>query len=213
MRNIIDIYNEYKIMPNLQQHQLRVAAVAKKVCESLDIPVDTQSVVTACVLHDMGNIIKFRLERFPEFNKPEGIEYWQKVQGEYLATYGQDEHAASIAIAQKLGVSAHIIQNMEAIEFPLWSHVDTYGTFEEKICVYADSRVAPWGIVSLEERLEDGTRRYAGMNPEVDAQREDLHEHIRHIEKTIFSHTTIKPEDITDVSSVEIIETLKSFSL
>ena len=48
-------------MPNLAMHQLRVAGVAMQICESLDTNIDTNSVVKACLLHDMGNIIKFNL--------------------------------------------------------------------------------------------------------------------------------------------------------
>ena len=36
MRKILDIYDEYKIMPNLQEHMLRVAAVASLICDNFD---------------------------------------------------------------------------------------------------------------------------------------------------------------------------------
>ena len=40
MKKITEIYKEYKIMPNLQMHQYRVAAVAMQICESLNIKID-----------------------------------------------------------------------------------------------------------------------------------------------------------------------------
>ncbi len=59
MKNIIQIYSQYKIMPTLQQHQLRVAGVAKQICDSISEPIDKEVVVDVCLVHDMGNIIKF----------------------------------------------------------------------------------------------------------------------------------------------------------
>ena len=66
MKNITDIYEKYKIMPLLAMHQIRVAAVAMMICDSLSVPIDKDSVIKACLLHDIGNIIKFDLNHFPE---------------------------------------------------------------------------------------------------------------------------------------------------
>jgi 5'-deoxynucleotidase YfbR-like HD superfamily hydrolase len=57
-------------MRNLQLHQLRVAAVGQIICESIPDFDETEEVVTTCLLHDMGNIIKFDLNYFPEFLEP-----------------------------------------------------------------------------------------------------------------------------------------------
>ena len=81
-------------MPNLREHQLRVASVAAQICDNFFEPLNKKDIVTACLLHDMGNIIKFNLNYFPELIKPEGIEYWQKVQNEYKKKYGNDESIA-----------------------------------------------------------------------------------------------------------------------
>ncbi len=64
MRKISEIYEEYKIMPNLREHQLRVAAVAAQICDNFNKPLNKKEIITACLLHDMGNIIKFKLELF-----------------------------------------------------------------------------------------------------------------------------------------------------
>jgi putative nucleotidyltransferase with HDIG domain len=70
-------------MPTLQQHTLRVAIVAVKICDSLP-NADKEIVVIACLFHDMGNIIKSGLPYFPEFIQPEGSAYWEKVKQEYI---------------------------------------------------------------------------------------------------------------------------------
>ena len=66
---ILEIYEKYKIMPQLQEHQLRVASVAKTICDHLLVPVHTDHVVSVCLLHDMGNILKFDLQKFPQFGE------------------------------------------------------------------------------------------------------------------------------------------------
>jgi hypothetical protein len=39
-KNILDIYEEYKIMSVLSRHMLRVAAVASMICDNLTEPVN-----------------------------------------------------------------------------------------------------------------------------------------------------------------------------
>ena len=56
--NIQEIYTKYKIMPSLQLHQYRVAGVAMYLCERVKMKIDTDNIIAACLLHDMGNIIK-----------------------------------------------------------------------------------------------------------------------------------------------------------
>ena len=66
--NIFNIYAKYKIPPQLQTHQLRVAAVAKTICEHLWPKLsDMRTIISTCLVHDMGNIIKFDLDKFPKF--------------------------------------------------------------------------------------------------------------------------------------------------
>src|SRR3989344_7719535 len=100
------------IMPSLQLHMFRVTSVAQIICESLGENVILVSeahpesgswtsqddaknnILSACLLHDMGNILKFNLDLFPEFLQPEGKEYWQKVKDSFEKKYGKDEHEA-----------------------------------------------------------------------------------------------------------------------
>lgn len=114
---IQDLYEKYHIMPNLKLHQLRVAAVAQTICESFDILVDTETVVQACLLHDMGNIVKSDFSVFPDsFYMPEGKVYWQKIKEEYVTKYGTNDHHATIEIVQELGVSEKVIECIDGID-------------------------------------------------------------------------------------------------
>lgn len=214
MRKITDIYEEYKIISNLQMHQLRVAAVAKQICESLNIKIDKESVIIACLLHDMGNIIKFNLDYFPEFLEPEGLLYWQGIQKEYFNKYGHDEHIATLDIIKELGMTEKINTLVDSIGFGRSCIVSKTSDLEKKICTYADFRVSPKNVVSIRDRLIEGKKRYAGRDVDVTAHDRSLREECMNIiEKQIFSHTNIKPEDINDESIAKIIEELKDFEI
>jgi len=214
MKKIKDIYKEYKIMPNLAMHQMRVAAVAMQICEFLDIEIDTESVVKACLLHDMGNIIKFNLNHFPEHNEPEGIAYWQNVKSDFIHKYGEDEHNASLLISKELDVSSYIYDLINSVDA---SHVEIISKeedFGKKICFYADNRVTPHGVTSILERNIEAKERYKD-HPHSFTEESGLYfmKNLTEIEKQIFSHLNIKPEEINDESIKNYLEKLQDFSM
>jgi len=211
MRNILDIYKQYKIPENLQLHQLRVASVAKilaQACIKERLPVET--IVEACLLHDMGNIVKFKFEQFPEFFELEGLEYWQNIQKEFIEKYGNDDHLATLAIVGEIGLPReislyvdHIIgDRVEAITDPIVGVV---------IAKYADVRVGPKGVMSLHVRLEDFRTRYVGRISDEYVDNTILV--FEEAEKDIFEYVSMKPEDITDALIAPIIEELKKIEL
>lgn len=121
---------------------------------------DTDSVVMAALLHDMGNIIKFDLKMFPEFLKPEGYDYWKTVQDEYFVKYGKDEHEATYAIAKEIDVSNRVFELILVVGFAKAEDNFCHDDLEKKICAYSDHRVSPFGILSLDERMVEGHKRY-----------------------------------------------------
>jgi HD domain len=209
-KTISEIYTEYKIMPSLQMHMLRVAAVASLICDNFEESLDKEDVIAACLLHDMGNIIKFKFN-VPEFLAPEGLEYWEKVQKEFRNKYNTDSPSvATNEIVKEIGVSDKVFNCINTISFlGAKENVET-NDFNRKISAYSDDRVTPYGVVSLEERLADLRNRYdyrGGDTPE----RRNFEESIRQVEKQIFVKCKIKPEDITDEAVAPIIEKLKDF--
>jgi hypothetical protein len=215
MKTISQIYSEYKIMPTLQLHQIRVAAVAKSICNSLVVGIDTETVIKVCLLHDMGNIIKFDLNYFPDFIKPEGLEYWQKVKDEYINKYGNEEHIATKMICEEVGLSDKGLKYLSSIGFSRVKTTFDNGTIEEKICCYADHRVGPHGVLTIEERQSDGRRRYAGRKDKAmtSDKFESLAEAMKQLENQIFSKSNIKPEDIKDDSIENYLDGLKSVEI
>ncbi len=214
MKKIGDIYKEYKIMPNLAMHQMRVAAVAMQICDSLNIKIDQESIVRACILHDMGNIIKFRLEQFPDWNQPEGLEYWQKIKNEYIEKYGDNEHTASLIIAKELKTSSYVQELVNSIDSSFVEKIAMGDDICKKICIYVDNRVNPNGIVSAEEHSLEAQKRYEN-HPHAfsDEKRLFFNKSLFLIENQIFSNSKIIPENINDESIIPFLEILKDFSI
>lgn len=186
-------------MSSISIHQFRVAAVAKVICDNFKLKIDSKNVILACLYHDMGNIIKFDLNYFPEFTKPEGLEYWQKVKDEYVQKYGHDEHLATEIIAKEIGLPTPAFRYLHEIGFSKLDRTAETQSFEIKICAYADMRVGPHGVISIEERLTDGKKRYAGRKHAIAGDNfEKFAQALRAIEQQIFSNTTIRPEEIND---------------
>ncbi|OGG64077.1 hypothetical protein A3C18_01435 [Candidatus Kaiserbacteria bacterium RIFCSPHIGHO2_02_FULL_54_11b] len=215
MKTPREIYAAYTIMPSLQMHQLRVAAVGKLICEHFNKPVNKKDVVLACLFHDMGNILKFELSLFPEFTEPEGVEYWESIKADYREKYGEDEHTATQTIMSEVGLPEDVINLMEGVGFSKVDHVSAGDSFEQKVVQYSDLRVGPHHILSLNERIDEGRKRYLGSGRSVgapDSSRfEVLVKAAREIEKQIFANTSIKPEDINDAAVAPLIEELRDY--
>ncbi len=209
------IYDQYRLMPNLQIHQYRVAGVAKLVCGAIPDQVDTNEVIQASLLHDMGNMIKFDLGRFPEFLEPQGLVYWMKVQKEFKKKYGMDEHQATFAIAREVGVSDRVFELISAVGFDEIKDDFNSGDLSKMICEYADCRVSPMGVVSLDERLADLEKRYADHypSPEHTAKRREFQKWARKMEAHIFERCKLKPEEITEEKVAQTFDDLKQLEI
>ncbi len=217
MPTITKLYERYKILPNLQEHQLRVAAVAKQICDNLTVDVNSEVVVKACLIHDMANILKFDLARpiSIEALEPGGRAYWESVKQEFRQKYGQDEHLATLQIAKELGVSYAVLECIDSIAWSKAKANAAHGSMEIKICDYADTRVDPYGIVSLDERIEEGWKRYKDhkTKPMTRAMFDELATAARVMERQIFADAKIKSADITNESVAPIIDKLKTYKI
>jgi HD superfamily phosphodiesterase len=215
MALITEIYEKYKIMSNLQLHQLRVAAVAKKISDNLVTQIDKAAVVEACLLHDMGNIIKFDLDYFPQFLEPEGLEYWQKVKNEFIDKYGKDEHEATLEIVRGIGASRQVLECIDSIGFNKIKNSYFDGSIEQKVCNYSDMRVGPDGVVTIYERLTDGKKRYEHRKKYLvgGSVRKEILKELEELEDQILSKPKIQPSDITDESIEPLIKQLRTYEI
>ncbi|MDP3646345.1 MAG: HD domain-containing protein [bacterium] len=210
MRTPREIYLAYKIMPNLQLHQLRVAAVGKLICDNFLKPIDAQSVILAGLFHDMGNIIKSDFAQLSEFIKPEGAEYWESVKAEFIKTYGDSAHNANVAIAKEIGVNDGVVALINGVSFANMDTIVEGDSYEQKICEYADTRVGPFGVLSQIERLDEARQRSIarGKNYYSEDGFNTLSAVASQLEHQIFEFTKLRSEDIDDASVAPIIEQL-----
>ncbi len=215
MRTPADIYAEYKIMPSLQLHQLRVAAVAKLICDNLDKPIDERNVVLACLFHDMGNIIKSDLTKFPDFRADKGLEYWEGVKASFIKKYGKNTHEANVAIAKEIGLPAATISYIDSVSFSNLDTIVASASYEQKICEYADTRVGPYGILPLRERLEEARSRYvaSGKNYYTEEGYARLSKAAEELEEQIFAEVSITPQHINDAAITPVIEELRTYAV
>lgn len=213
MKVISHIYEQYQIMPALQLHQYRVAAVASMICDHFGGVLERNEIISACLLHDMGNILKFDLEKFPEFLQPQGKEYWEGIKAEFARNYGGDEHVATIAIAEEVGVSLRTIELIKSISYVPQLLDPAYPEMSAKICEYCDLRVTPFGITSMADRWQDLQTRYQKKNASEERQQRLvlLQKNSQVIEDEIFSHCSISPDGITQASASDVIAALHDF--
>lgn len=201
-------------MPALQQHMLRVASVALLICRNLkQLPVDMSTVVAACLLHDMGNILKFDLTRFPEFLEPQGLSHWEKVRDEFKERYGSNEFIATELIAQELRVVSRVKELISSIGFSNMKSNFLGEDVDRKICAYSDMRVDPFGVVSLTDRIADLRKRYESKHPgaEAELQRQEFFTYAQMVEKQLLSQSDLEASDITNDQINGTINSLKSF--
>src|SRR5207247_1161476 len=133
----------------LQLHQLRVAAVGKLLSAHVKKEVATNEVITTCLFHDMGNIIKSDLSLFPQFREPHGKEHWEGVKKKFISKYGNNAHRANVAIAKELKLPEPVVALIDGIGFSKLATILEAHMFEIKICEYADTRVGPHGVLSV----------------------------------------------------------------
>lgn len=212
--NLTEIYSHYHIPVIIQHHQLRVAAVAKAVADAHAGKCDSDVVTQVGLLHDMGNLIKVQFGTFPETWEPEGVEYWKRIQADLIARYGANEHHATVAIAREIGVSEAVLHCIDMIDFSHVEQVAHSGTLEEKIGIYADNRVGPFGVLSLNDRLAEAKERYMNRTDRLfDIKRHELIVTLTHeIERDLFKGLALRPEDITDAHVAPLVEKLSCYT-
>lgn len=218
-RNILSIYQVYGLPINLQMHMLRVTAVAMWILERwIGDDLNRKEIEETLLLHDIGNLVKVPEEKFeslfPDTYPIESFQYWRNIRESIIKRYGKTDTEATLNIVKEINVSESIIHMIEKKQFV--NNKETYLSqdFAIKICAYADQRVSPNGVLSLENRLNEAIIRYRGVeNASVNSpNREALIEYAKKIEEQIFKFVHGKPEDITDAAIQNYIEELKLFN-
>ena len=212
---IRQIYRDYKIPPSLQTHMFRVAGVAVIICRNFPNLSETKEIISACLLHDMGNIVKFDLGVVSNLLQPEGFDYWLDVQKEFKEKYGDDENEATITIMKEIGASERMVDLVSSIGFKKTCERLQEDGFAKKICIYADGRVGPLGVLSLWDRIQEGRERYLVSGRKLADNDGDFQRFLScymKIEKQIFQSLAINPEEINDDTVNFEMKKLEEFS-
>lgn len=212
---ISEIYNQYQIPKNLQEHMYRVAAVGMTVTDFIkdSVPLDKDIITTTLLLHDMANIIKFSFDG--KVSTEEDVEHLKKVQQDFISKYGNEEHIATQTIARELHVPEkviNILQNTGSSKI----HITTESTdWYRKVCSYADFRVAPYGIVTVNERFDDVVKRYEGREHVLsDIQKtEEKRNNCLILEKQIQEKSVFPLEEITDTKIESVLKKLFDYEI
>ena len=207
--NIIEIYNQYHLPENLQMHMLRVAACTNLILDNwTGKPIDRKAITRVSLLHDMGNMVKI-----PEEGQDrEFIEIRRK----YYEKYGTNDHAINMLIGKNLGLSKKELEILNGKRSRKNEQTAKSDNYEIKICAYCDQRVAPDGVVSLKERLEDAKIRYKDKPLSVWSNEEKANQLIKlalEIEEQVMRYCKLKPEDINNQSIQPYIERLKEYEI
>lgn len=111
-------------------------------------------VVLAALLHDVGNLVKFDFNQ-KVFNIGDE-RYWRQQQMKLWKKYGRDDHVVTEAILKELNVKLDIIKWIKEKTFGnIIKLVKNKNKWETKILLYADLRVLPDGIGTIEDRIRD----------------------------------------------------------
>jgi hypothetical protein len=90
------------------------------------------------------------------------VGYWKEVQREYRERYGDVEHEATVMIAREVGAGERVVQIIHDIGTSYAAHAFEEHDLPVLVATYADFRVTPRAVVSLDERIHDLLERYAG---------------------------------------------------
>ena len=160
---IRDIYEKFKIPPNLQRHMLRVCGIANFLEKhwKYESVVDFVLTKQVCLLHDLGNIVKFDFDKYPEFleDERENIDYWRKVKKATIKKYGSDANNVTVKMLEDLGVDKLIVKIIRDKSFDNSVYIAKCSNWPIKILHYGDLRTLPTGFGSIDDRSREAVER------------------------------------------------------
>jgi len=147
-----DIYKLFEIPPNLQDHLITVTKISNLIATHWqDQNINISDLIKVSLLHDLGNIVKFNFEKFPIDN----INYWKGKQTEIIKKYGNDDHDVTQKMLQEIKIDDKLIKIILNKSFDNSINISQSSDWISKILLYADLRVLPNGVGTLQQRLDD----------------------------------------------------------
>ncbi len=211
-----ELYQRYAIPHNLAQHMLSTAGLGKLICTNWqktalsDSTVDTQLVITTLLVHDLGNLVKFKLNNTSSLLKTktlpqvqtQDLAYWQEKQQQMITKYGTDADAVNLKILQELGLSSA----KKIMEFHTFEQLSALMSqpqyWAEKIVLYCDLRFTPFGLTTVKKRILDLQQRYR----DYDAQWQDQQLVVQRILQAEQLETQLNNHINLDLKTVTMVE-------
>lgn len=205
LMTVSQIYTQFGTPEYLQLHMLRVASLASLLLDSwIGDEIDKKSVLIACLFHDVAKPITFDMSKQEQFvSSDKELEVLQRHHDELIFKYGAEEHAALLEIFKEFKFdekSQGIVNNLE------WSLVDkllSQNDIESLIPIYADMRISPTGLFSIEKRVLELNKRAPIKNLD------DLLLSSRTLESEISKHTSI---DLSSISNNQLNKKLEKLA-
>lgn len=216
---IRDIYETYEVPPWLQTHQVRVAVVGKIVAEVSTQDIDSNLIISTCLLHDIGAIVKFDFgpllqDKMKGLCPAADLPHWIAVQEKIRARYGHEEHEATGNIIAELGFT-DALALFGDMGFSEMHRILAAGNRTAMIAQYADMRVGPYGILPLEERVNEVIERYADV-PSWKARVDESRTYLplaREMETRLFDGIQLQPEAIDNLTAAPAVAALWEYEL
>lgn len=167
------LYELIPVPPNLARHMFEVAAVGDSLsrCWRGDL-FRADLVRKALLVHDIGNLVKFRRPFLGELEK--NADFWHLQKKNLINKYGSDAQAATLSLLNEYRVSPEIITVVSELS-QLQQQLDLSEiSIEAKICEFADLCVSPEGIVGISSRVRDLRLRYKNIAENLESFAKEL---------------------------------------
>jgi len=198
---IREIYKKFYIPPNLEEHMFRVCEIVSFIeIHWTGEEVDWNLAKKLALLHDLANVVKFDLDKHPEFleDEQQNVEYWKGIQRQIVEKYGDNDDEATKKMLLEIGIDQEVIEIIWNKRFGNSVATKDSNNWPLKIMYYADLRTLPLGIGTLEERIADVRERMPKYTIRPDF--EDLVSACREIEIQIQQNMNISVSEINNNS-------------
>jgi HD superfamily phosphodiesterase len=187
------LYDELDVPRNIREHMHRVAAVARYICTHWKgAPFNNDLVIAACLLHDVGNVLKMRYDTEENLAmlgpERERVEYW-KATSKVLQSQYANPNELRDALLTKATISADVCELISRARGARMGTIMLEKYAEAAIYLYADNRVGPFGYVTLTERMADTERRYPGYYDTPERKASNYKENLLRIEDWLCAET------------------------
>ena len=202
-KQCFELLSEYHVPMHILRHILAAAKLAVFLAKRLNekgIPVNTELVEKACLLHDIARVCDFKELDYSKFNQT--VTQADKVKWKQLRTEYKGichEEAAYEILKGRYPVPASVIKKHRYMG--MLNEQEKPETWEEKLVFYADMRIMHDKIVPLKQRLEEGHKRNVHFHGSAEQSRINtakVDPLIYKLEEEIFAKIGADPLEVTD---------------